>query len=112
MGNATHSTSFTVREHRIAQLEESLEYIREVETRSMGELAIVRKDKSFVISWRLMFDFSSMVFHPCASLRSLVGALHIDDYRLIPKVKAALSTADIPFEDLDMRDWVPELRQE
>jgi len=112
MGNATHQTSFTVREHMIGQLKEALAYVKEVEEGSMGSERHVWKGRDIVVSWNLTFDLPHMRFFPHVEVVAVDGTGD-DDYRVLAsKVRAVLEHADVPFSELIMKDWVPELRQE
>jgi hypothetical protein len=110
-GNATHPTSFTVREHKLAQLKELLDYCRMVEEESMGVEHAVWKGKEITISWNLTFEITIMRFLPCAEVIADDGTEIDDHHMLAGKVQAVLGYADIPFSQLKMRDWIPELRQ-
>ena len=110
-GNATHPTSFTVREHKLAQLKELLDYCRMVEEESMGGEHAIWKGKAITISWNLRFEITLMRFVPRAEVLADDGT-EIDDYKMLAdKAEAVLGYADIPFSQLKMRDWIPELRQ-
>lgn len=121
-GQQTELTTATVRNRILSDpvhgLQAVLRRCREIERQSLGVRHVTWRGRNIAITWHLSFDQVECKFTPRVQVETPDDPTSRNDpllKMLTDRVQSALGGLpmhmDVPFEGIDLLEWVPELCQ-